>query len=141
MARTRQQFQELADVRAAEAEVLLDAGMWDGAYYLAGYAVEQALKACILAGVDWEEVVFNEKKFVENCWSHNLAVLRGQAKLDDLWRADAPDGSQLAVNRGAVRVWSEERRYERVPQSDADALYAAITDPADGVLPWIKRYW
>lgn len=42
---SRSDFQRLADVRIAEAKVLLDAGMWDGAYYLAGYAVECALKA------------------------------------------------------------------------------------------------
>ncbi len=29
-----------------DAEVLLDAGQWSGAYYLAGYAVECGLKAC-----------------------------------------------------------------------------------------------
>jgi hypothetical protein len=43
----RTDFQELADVRIGEAEVLVAQGKWDGAYYLAGYAVECALKACI----------------------------------------------------------------------------------------------
>jgi HEPN domain-containing protein len=41
----RRDFQELALVRLNEAKVLLDAGHFDGAYYLAGYAVECALKA------------------------------------------------------------------------------------------------
>src|SRR5207248_2168644 len=40
MPMTRTQFQELAEVRIAEAAALLAAGLWDGAYYLAGYAVE-----------------------------------------------------------------------------------------------------
>src|SRR4051812_17677734 len=43
----RTDFQALADVRIDEAKVLLDQGMFDGAYYLAGYAVECALKSCI----------------------------------------------------------------------------------------------
>jgi HEPN domain-containing protein len=43
----RTEFQSLAEVRIREAKALLDAGLWDGAYYLAGYAVECALKACI----------------------------------------------------------------------------------------------
>ena len=43
----RWEFRELATLRLAEAKALLDAGLPDGAYYLAGYAVECGLKACI----------------------------------------------------------------------------------------------
>src|SRR5204863_304605 len=43
----RTEFQQLAEVRIKEAEALLAAGLWDGAYYLAGYAVECGLNACI----------------------------------------------------------------------------------------------
>ena len=43
----RNEFQELAEVRIGEAGVLLAGGKSDGAYYLAGYAVECALKACV----------------------------------------------------------------------------------------------
>ena len=49
----RADFQRLADVRIDEAGVLLAAGRWSGAYYLAGYAVECALKACIAT---WAEM-------------------------------------------------------------------------------------
>jgi hypothetical protein len=41
---TRADFQKLADMRIKEAGILLAAGEFDGAYYLAGYAVECALK-------------------------------------------------------------------------------------------------
>jgi HEPN domain-containing protein len=40
----------MAMVRLKEANVLLRLGLSDGAYYLAGYAVECALKACIAKG-------------------------------------------------------------------------------------------
>ena len=40
-------FQEIAELRLRESKALLAAGFPDGAYYLAGYAVECALKACI----------------------------------------------------------------------------------------------
>lgn len=43
----RRDFQELARVRLREAGALLRARHYDGAYYLAGYAVECALKACL----------------------------------------------------------------------------------------------
>ena len=42
---TRIEFQLLAEQRLDEAKALLDLGKWGGAYYLAGYVVELALKA------------------------------------------------------------------------------------------------
>ena len=43
----RSDFQNLAALRLDEAQCLFQAGHYSGAYYLAGYAVECALKACI----------------------------------------------------------------------------------------------
>jgi HEPN domain-containing protein len=40
-------FQKVAETRLQESKALLAAGFPEGAYYLAGYAVECALKACI----------------------------------------------------------------------------------------------
>lgn len=44
---SRQEFQRLAEERLEDAEALLRARRFGGAYYVAGYAVECALKACI----------------------------------------------------------------------------------------------
>ncbi|MBA2725148.1 MAG: DNA-binding protein, partial [Actinobacteria bacterium] len=41
----------LADIRVREASVLVAAGEPSGAYYLAGYALECALKAVITRGL------------------------------------------------------------------------------------------
>ena len=57
----RTDFQKLAEERIAEAKILLDAGKWSGAYYLAGYAVECALKACIAKMTKSED--FPDKDF------------------------------------------------------------------------------
>ena len=47
----RKELQTLAKIRIKEAEVLLNNNLnnkrYDGAYYLCGYGVECALKACI----------------------------------------------------------------------------------------------
>jgi HEPN domain-containing protein len=43
----RAEFQRLAETRIADARALFEAGRNDAAFYLAGYAVECALKACI----------------------------------------------------------------------------------------------
>jgi hypothetical protein len=47
---TRAELQALAARRIREARVLFDAGEFDGAYYLAGYAIECALKAIVIKG-------------------------------------------------------------------------------------------
>ena len=44
---SRKELQALSGIRLREARALARLGMNDGAYYLAGYAVECALKACI----------------------------------------------------------------------------------------------
>ena len=43
----RRDFQALATLRVKEVKVLLGNQCFEGAYYLLGYAVECALKACI----------------------------------------------------------------------------------------------
>jgi len=43
----RIKLQQLAEVRLKDAEVLLTAGQWEAAYYLLGYCIECALKACV----------------------------------------------------------------------------------------------
>ncbi len=48
----RVQAREFAEAWVIDAKVLLDAGRWHAAYYLAGYAVECGLKACVLAHIE-----------------------------------------------------------------------------------------
>lgn len=137
----RADFQQLAGVRVTEAAALLAAGCWDGAYYLAGYALECGLKACVMAYVERTGIIFKDKKFSEKCWTHDveflidLAGLKGH--LDTRRKADPT----FEVNWTAAKKWNESQRYERKTETEARVLYDAITDPAHGVLPWIKTYW
>ena len=135
----RAELQWLAKERIREAKALLDARHWSGAYYLAGYAVECALKACIAQLMKSEE--FPDKKFAEKCWTHNLAQLLDLAGLKaDFDRAmlDEPD---LAAKWDTVKEWNEPSRYARMTKAKAEDLYNAITDKKHGVLPWLKRRW
>ena len=70
----RRGLQELSKVRLKEARALLRAGMHDGAYYLAGYAVECGLKACIAKTTLRHE--FPDKKRVDSSYSHNFGSSR-----------------------------------------------------------------
>jgi HEPN domain-containing protein len=81
MAMNRNDFQQLSELRAKEAKALLAAGFPEGAYYLAGYAVECALKACIARKT--QEFDFPEKKRVNDSHTHDLGKLLVLAGLSE----------------------------------------------------------
>ena len=136
----RNHFQQLAEVRIDEASVLLAQGKNDGAYYLAGYAVECGLKACIARLTNQDD--FPPKpKSIHDYYSHEVEKLVKTAGLTAQRDADAAADPDLEVNWGVVKDWTEESRYERKTQAEAQELIAAITDAAHGVLPWIRQRW
>lgn len=137
---SRTEFQQLADIRVAEAAALLAAGLWDGAYYVAGYAVECALKACIAKLTKAEEFP-PPRATIEKCYSHDLSKLLDAAGLEKERIADAPVGSQRDAHWKIVFQWNESKRYERTAQVAAELLFEAINDATDGVLPWIRTRW
>lgn len=137
---TRADFQQLAEIRIKEAKALLDQGLWDGAYYLAGYAVEVALKACIIKMVMARDA-FPERKFSENCWIHDLGKLLELADLRSAWTAATAADANLSVNWGIAKDWKEDKRYHRITETEAKDLYAAVSDATHGVLTWIKTQW
>ena len=69
----RTELQQLSDERIEDAKALLAVSRWPGAYYLEGYALECALKSCVLDYVGRRtEIIFEDKKFSEKCWTLNL---------------------------------------------------------------------
>jgi hypothetical protein len=136
---TRADFQKLADMRIDEAKALLDQGKWSGAYYLAGYAAECGLKACIANLMKSE--VFPEKSFSDKCYVHDLAKLLALAELKGKLDADTAADTALFSAWGTVFAWNEQSRYVEKDEKAARDLYDAITNPSSGALPWIKRHW
>lgn len=138
----RTELQKLAEDRILDAQALLTAGRWSGAYYLAGYAIECGLKACILAHVTSNaSVIFQERRYSEKCWTHELRQLLELAGLKMQMDADGKANANLFAHWGIVLAWKETSRYEEKAQADAKALYEAITHLTDGVLPWIRLRW
>jgi HEPN domain-containing protein len=138
----RPQWQQLAERWLVDAKALLDAHRWDAAYYLAGYAVEFGLKSCVLKRLAAEaEVIFEEKRFSEKCWTHSLEELVKLAGLEDTRKADTDANPALARNWLTVKDWSEGSRYQTVSHHKAKKLYSAIPDSANGVMPWIRVRW
>jgi HEPN domain-containing protein len=135
----RKGLQELSRVRLREAKALLKVGMADGAYYLAGYAVECALKACIAK--ETKRCEFPDKKRVDSSYSHNLDILVKLAGLESNRAAYFKRSPEFRKNWDLLQSWSEESRYLRhSPQAAAD-LVAAVGDRLHGVISWIKLYW
>lgn len=137
----RYELQRLADERLADAQALANAGRWSAAYYLGGYAVECGLKACILAFVERTGVIFTDRRFGERCWTHSIEDLVKLADLEAVRGLDIAANPNLGNNWLVVKDWSEISRYQMKSQTEAEQLLSAISDPTDGVLPWIRRRW
>jgi HEPN domain-containing protein len=135
----RLDFQNLAQEKIAEAKLLLDAGKWTGAYYLAGYAVECGIKACIAKLFKTD--VFPEKSFSDKCYIHDIDRLIVLAELRAVLEADCKANPNLANNWTTVKQWTEASRYDRKTQQEAQDLYDAITSNPDGVLRWLQARW
>jgi hypothetical protein len=137
----RADFQALADVRLAEATALvtLTPPLPDAAYYLAGYAVECGLKACIAKRVNQHD--FPDKQLTADSYSHNVDTLLRAADLVAVLAADFNSNPNLGDNWEVVRNWSERSRYERHSLAKAQELIDAVAHATDGVLTWIKGNW
>jgi HEPN domain-containing protein len=135
----RTDFQRLSEIRLRESKALLAAGFPDGAYYLAGYAVECALKACISKRTQLHD--FPEKG-AQKYYSHDLGDLFGFADLRLELEQALAASPQMNANWIIVQNWSEESRYEsgRTAQ-DARDLLRAIEDHTGGLLPWLRQRW
>jgi|SRR5216684_1421269 HEPN domain-containing protein len=136
----RADLQQLAELRIKEARILLDAGSFPGAYYLAGYSVECALKACIAKQT--KEYDFPNLRIVKDSWTHDLERLLNLAELKDTLENDKKSNKNLDTFWAMVVNWKEEKRYDLdVKPEEAKNLYDAISDPVDGVLQWLKKWW
>ena len=138
----RADFQDLADLRIAEAECLFRNGMFDGAYYLAGYAVEAGLKACIAKLTNPYD--FPPRNTPRDYYTHDLEILLRTALLDTILEPERKANALLDGNWKIVVKWKEDSRYEaRGSKSNAATLdlIKAITDVPDGILTWIKNRW
>lgn len=135
----RTDLQQLAHDRASDAEALLAAGRWSAAYYFVGYAVECGLNACVAKQANLHD--FPDKDRASKCYTHRAAALVVAAGLerDRLARFNA--SADFAGYWLIVKEWDEQSRYLQWTDAQARELFEAVTDPTDGVLPWITGHW
>ncbi|MBI1831746.1 MAG: hypothetical protein HYR84_09885, partial [Planctomycetes bacterium] len=114
--------------RILAAQALLAAKQWSSAYYLAGFAVEFGLKSCILVHVAKNVgVIFDDRRFSDRCFSHSIKDLLKLAGLEDVHDVDTQ--------------WNEKSRYQTKTRVEAEELFNAIVDQANGVMQWIRHRW
>jgi len=137
----RTEFQELAKLRLRESKALLDAGHYPGSYYLAGYAIECALKACIAKQTRRYDFPPG-KNVIGNIYTHDLKTLMKSANLWLQFQKDSRADPALASYWKVIEGWSSEQRYElNVTRPMAADFYKAIAARTHGVLSWLKKYW
>jgi len=133
-------FENLVEIRINEAKALLQAGHFQGAYYLAGYALECALKACIAKQV--KEFDFPNKDLANESYTHNLSKLIGVAGLKQKLTKDEKLNEEFKLNWAVAKDWSEASRYDcDIEETKAKDLFDAVTNDKSGIVAWIKNYW
>jgi HEPN domain-containing protein len=121
---SRSDLQLLATGKLDDARLLLRRGRHASAYYLAGYAVEFALKAAIARQI--EQHVLPDPGFIREVYQHNLDRLVGLARLrpelDNARRASA----RLNANWAIVSDWNVESRYELLDAARSTSMVKAV---------------
>lgn len=118
----------------------MDAKLYSGAYYMCGYVVECALKACICKNTKQFDFFVSPEK-ARGAWSHDFDKLMKAAGLESEFSAARAADTQLDLNWKSVENWSPDSRYEQQDQQTAGELLAAVSDPDHGVLSCIRQLW
>ncbi|MFH1075568.1 MAG: DNA-binding protein [Pseudomonadota bacterium] len=136
----RTDLQALVDIRVKEAKILLDNECYEGAYYLLGYALECAIKACIAKQV--REHDFPDKQLANASHTHKLGDLMGVAGMKQKLQEKEKIDGDFRLNWAVAKRWSEDARYEHKTEvTMAKDFFEAITNDRAGILIWLKSWW
>lgn len=136
----RYQFQKLAELRIEDAKALLNQGRFSASYYFSGLAVECALKACIAKKTAAYD--FPDLKRAQKSWIHDLDELQKSADLADQLSGKRGENASFAANWNTVKEWQINSRYDsEITRTKAEELFRSVTEPIDGVIPWLRTLW
>lgn len=142
MPTTTEDFKALSVRRLREAGILYAGYEFAGAHYLAGYAIECALKACIANQTRAGDFPPPADEVRRGYYTHDLKALLKSAGLLDKKDAKCETDPDFETYWGIVAKWNESARYERVRSAlEAESIIVAIKNPTSGVLPWIRGFW
>lgn len=133
-------LQKISRIRQKEAKVLLENACYSGAYYLIGYSVECALKACIAKQT--KKYDFPDKAFFKGTYIHDLVKLLSYSGLKSEFEKDSNSDPDLELNWAVVKDWNETSRYTtNLTEQQAIDLYNSVSQRKNGILSWLKKRW
>lgn len=145
---TSEEIKKLAELRLEEAEILLDNGKTNGAFYLLGYTIELYLKykICKLLNIEnlFDESCSLKKKYFDGrnpFFSHDLNTLLVFSGLK-LKFDEAKSENQILFKTTSllVDVWSEKSRYDIQPKNKEDVKASIeLLKNENGLLSWIQK--
>jgi HEPN domain-containing protein len=132
-------LQRMSERNIESALILFRANNWSNSYYLAGYAIEMALKSIISRKFASDTIP--DKNFVISIYTHKIKDLLGLTGLKSEFELAMKADSLLGSNWAICSEWTPECRYQEKSDEEAFELLNAISDEKHGVLPWIKVRW
>ena len=111
---TLPELRSISAARLEDAQALFDAGRYDAASYLCGYALELALKARICETLHWLDFPETGKDFesYRSFKTHNLNVLLHLSGVENEIFAEFERDWQT------LKTWNSERWYDRPGQNE-----------------------
>ena len=160
-----EEIKQLADLRLEEADILCQAGKYNGAFYLAGYSIELILKAKLCENFDVKNLfdfsnravsfdleLFDNSQYIKdirtNLKTHDIIVLLKFSGLYPKFKRISSSKPVLFKTIGLLFdpdskkcFWSEQLRYEfssRNPEN-VEELIRLLKEPNEGLLHWIEN--
>ena len=143
---TSTELKRLTQLRLKEAKILCNSRMYDGSCYLAGYCIELALKAAICKRMGTPHFFESIRPETARAFKiHNLDELITLAGLRTQFDVQFNSNVLFQTNWSFIKTtinWSEQLRYQiGKNQVVTQTMLLALTDPQNGILPWIKKHW
>ena len=144
---TSEEIKKLAELRLEEAQILLDNGKTNGAFYLLGYTVELYLKYKICKMLNIDDLFAKKCDLKTNFegrnpfFSHNLNTLLVFSGLKRKFDEDKSENKVLFKTTSLlIDVWTEESRYDIQPKKIQDVKDAIeLLKNENGLLSWILK--
>jgi HEPN domain-containing protein len=141
MASERTLLRQLAKLRLDEAKLLAREKLFSGAYYIAGYAIECALKARIAALFRENEIP--DRNLVNKVYTHDLAALLSLAELEKPLEMERQTDPELNRRWSIIKNWTEQARYALWTEEQATAIIDAVNGDGrtGGLFQWLSARW
>jgi hypothetical protein len=144
------EIKQLAKDRLEDAKILLINKRNDGAFYLAGYAVELVLKAKVCEHLDIDDLFSDNPtshskggslgKFREAVKTHDFTLLFNLCGLGKKLNEEKSINMDFYKNYSSLENWNESARYKRgKKENEVIKIIDFLTEPTKGLLQWIEN--